>query len=127
MKSVITILLVLFLTARSAADVTDFRVWYPCTEGVPCHLRFTETTRIVKDNQDTFYLPPGRYLREDTFKILDDEMKKLQDSETRLKAENESFRKSLDGWQPGFITVTVAVVLGIATGIGGYYWYENRD
>lgn len=39
-------------------------------------------------------LPPGYFIDEPTFKEKDGELRRLQEGETRLKAENESLRKS---------------------------------
>lgn len=39
-------------------------------------------------------LPPGYFLDEPTYKEKDGELRRLQEQETRLKAENESLRKS---------------------------------
>ncbi len=39
-------------------------------------------------------LPPGYFLDEDTWKLRDAELKKLQDADVRLHAENKSLRDS---------------------------------
>jgi hypothetical protein len=45
-------------------------------------------------------------------------MKRLQDAETRLRAENASLRKDAGGITFGWYTLGTALVLGLA---GGYY------
>lgn len=63
-------------------------------------------------------LPPGRFLDELTFSALDAELKRLQDAETRLAAENKAMRESVQGWQPGWRTLVVTLVVGA---VGGFY------
>lgn len=71
-------------------------------------------------------LPSGRAFRvparahiltPDAYSALDLEMRRLQETETRLAAENESFRKSAEAWRPGWVVVTSAIVTGLAGGI----------
>lgn len=53
-------------------------------------------------------LGQGYFMDEPTYSILDAEMRRLQDAETRLKAENASLRASTAGWQPGWMTLMFA-------------------
>ncbi len=62
-------------------------------------------------------LSPGYFFDEPTYNKLDTEMKRLQDAETRLQAENESFRKFAATWQPGWLTIGTALVAGVALGV----------
>lgn len=97
-----------------------------CTSDAPCHLRMRDPSTLITYKGDTFTLPPGRFLDENTYSALDTEWKRLQDQETRLTAENKSFRKTMDTWQPGWITLTIATLSGIATGVTTYYLWTHR-
>ena len=61
-------------------------------------------------------LPPGRFLAEPTWARLDDEVRRLQDAEVRLTAENASLRKDAAGWRPGWKSLASAVLVGVALG-----------
>lgn len=61
-----------------------------------------------------FTLPPGFYMSETLRVKLDTEVRRLQDTETRLKAENVKLRAVVAGWQPGWKTLTATFVGGIA-------------
>lgn len=97
----------------------------PCTPTEPCHLRMREDTTLRKDNGTEYLLPPGRFFDEPTWEMLDQELKRLQDQERRLGAENKSLRDSLGGWRPGWITVTSFLLLGVAAGASGYYYWTH--
>jgi hypothetical protein len=62
-------------------------------------------------------LPAGRFLDEPAWSALDTEMKRLQDVETRLRAENDVYKKNADTWSPGWKTLVGAVVTGISVGV----------
>lgn len=62
-------------------------------------------------------LSEGYYFDEPTYDRLDAEVKRLQDAETRLRAENDSLRKSAQAWQPGWLTVVTAAVTGAVLAI----------
>lgn len=94
------------LSTRSAAD--DFALHIIA----PSKLETAKGTKLE--------LPPGYFLDEPTWKRLDDELKRLQEAETRLRAENESFRKSAQEWQPGWKTLLGATLSGIAIGAYAY-------
>lgn len=66
-------------------------------------------------------LPPGYFLDEPTHQHLDDEMKRLQDVETRLTAENASLKSAVSGWQPGWVTLGLTIAAGAALG-----WYAEK-
>lgn len=118
---VVLALLVLLGAGDSAGEPIS-----PCTPQVPCHLRMRDDSTLQKFDGTQYNLPPGRFLDEPTWRLLDDETKRLQNERTRLEAENKSLKDSLSGWRPGWITVTSFLFLGVAAGVGGYYWYENR-
>jgi len=76
-----------------------------------------EACLAASDPPDCVSLPAGYFLDEPTYLHLDAEMKRLQDQETRLSTENESLRKTAASWQPGWITLTTALVVGLAAGV----------
>lgn len=61
-------------------------------------------------------LLPGIYYDDRSFKTLDDEMRRLQEVETRLKAENKSLRGSAKSISFGWYALGTALAAGIATG-----------
>ncbi len=65
-------------------------------------------------------LPPGHFVDRNTWSALDVEMKRAQDAETRLAAENQSLRVSAASVQPGWYVVAGAVLTGLTTG-----WYVH--
>lgn len=67
-------------------------------------------------------VPPGVYVPEGRWEALDVEMRRLQDQETRLSAENKSLRESAGSWQPGWYTLTATLLTGL---VGGWYLHEK--
>lgn len=94
------------------------------------HLRLTGDRQLCKpgekpdDPPECIVLPPGHYLDEPAWSLLDSEMRRLQTNETRLMAENNYFRKNTSGWQPGWKTIGLSILLGAVTGIAVYRHYE---
>jgi hypothetical protein len=66
---------------------------------------------------DCITLPSGYFLDEPTYVKLDNELRRLQDTETRLVAENASLRAAAQTWKPGWITLTTTLVVGIVAGV----------
>ncbi len=62
-------------------------------------------------------LPPGYFMDESTHKKVDDELKFLQERNTRLTAENYSLKTVASGYLPGWKIVIVSALLGVAGGI----------
>lgn len=62
-------------------------------------------------------LPPGYFLDEAKYRRDEVELKRLQDAETRLTAENASFRESAKAWSPPFWLLGTAFAVGAATGV----------
>ena len=60
-------------------------------------------------------LPPGYFLDEPTWTKRDAELKLAQDLNTRLKAENDSFRKSANAFP--LLPVTIASGIGVIAGV----------
>lgn len=83
--------------------------------GEPVHLQTPSS--VQTDGGTSLRLPPGYFVEERVWSDLDKELRRLQDAETRLTVENKSMRSSLDSWQPGWVTLTVSLVAGIALGV----------
>lgn len=99
--------LVLCAVTRAAADPAPTP---------PMH--FASASSVRTDGGTDLRLPPGYFLDEPTWSMLDAETKRLQTVETKLRAENSALRVDVAGWQPGWYTVLIAVAGGGAIG-----WY----
>lgn len=67
-----------------------------------------------------FRVPQGSHIIvPESYSLLDAEMKRLQEQEVRLTAENKSLRKTAAGWQPGWKILLSTAVVALAT--GAYY------
>lgn len=74
------------------------------------------TLKTEKGSEIT--LPPGYFLDEEAWQERDLEMRRLQEIETRLKAENKSLRESADFPPWGYVLVgVVGVALGATAAI----------
>lgn len=107
--------IILMIARRAAADPAP----------MPTHI-VTEELRLLcvppAPPARCIELPAGHFVDTGTWSALDIEMKRAQDAETRLTAENVSLRASTSGWQPGWYVVTSAVLTGIA---GGWYAHSK--
>lgn len=63
-------------------------------------------------------LAAGFYFDQAEHDRVEKEWHRLQDSETRLTAENASMKKTLAGWQPGWYVLAGALLGGVLLG-----WY----
>lgn len=93
----------LLLTSSAAADPAP-----------PLHIE--SPSEIKTDGGTNLRLPPGYFLEEPTYNHLDRELKRLQEKETRLDAENESLRKTIENTPNWKWWVLVSVAAG-ATGV----------
>src|SRR5574342_482848 len=85
-------------------------------EDTPVQVHFSRRSEIRTEKGTELRLPPGYFFNEMAYDSVDLEMKRLQNAETRLTAENNSLRES-DG--PGWGTVWLvagALALGVAAG-----------
>lgn len=76
--------------------------------------RLTVPTTVSDGAGNSRGLPPGYFLTDDTWAALDAELRRLQERETRLGAENESLRASTA--PPRWWWVAVGVATGLAAG-----------
>lgn len=86
---------------------------------VPLHI--VSASDVVTDGGSLLRLPPGYFLDEPMWLRFDTEIRRLQDAETRLAAENESLRESVSRAPPGgwrtMVLVAGALAAGIAIGV----------
>jgi hypothetical protein len=81
------------------------------------HLNSPRQACRVADPASCVVLAPGYYLDEAAWAKREAELKRLQDAETRLSAENKSLRGTVATWQPGWMTLVVAIAVGAASGV----------
>ncbi len=70
--------------------------WALIARGEP--IRLLSPSTVVTDGGSTLRLDPGVFLPQADYEKLDIELRRLQDQETRLEAENDSLKSSLSGW-----------------------------
>lgn len=99
-----TVLLVLLLRASAVADPLSPR-------------RFRSAATVQTDGGSTLRIPPGYFLDEPTWEKLDLQVRKLQESKTRLEAENTELRKSPGGFPVLLVTAATSFLLGVAIAI----------
>lgn len=87
-------------------------------------LHFQTPSRIVTDGGTDLRLPPGYFLDEGRWDVLDIEMKRLQDQETRLRAENESLRNSADDFSLGWLALSSIAVSAFGAGVAYAAWRD---
>ncbi len=78
---------------------------------------------LTAESGATMAVPPGYFLTEPLWNAIDVEVRRLQDVETRLGAENLSLRKSADEprvW-PYLTGAAVGVALGIVAGWSAFH------
>ncbi len=73
---------------------------------------------VETDGGSDLRLPPGRFLTEPVWSKFDAEIRRLQNAETNLTAQNKSLQAALGGWQPGWWTL-----LTMACGAGAAGWW----
>lgn len=82
----------------------------------PVHL--TVPTTVSDGEGHELHLAPGYFLTEETWEALDLEVKRLQDQETRLTAENQVLMEA-DGGMPSWWWIVAGVVAGAGAGYAG--------
>ena len=78
-------------------------------------LRIRTPSTITTDGGSTVRVPPGFFVPDPVWQEIDDEWRRLQDAETRLRAENESYLKTIEDhrWK-----LVIGVVAGVVVGWG---------
>ncbi len=111
------------LCAVTAALVTFLLTTSAAADGAPVeapptpHLQLTTPMLLTRNDGATRMLPPGHFFDNPAYDKIEKEIKRLQDQETRLTAENFSLRKATEGWTPGWKTVASVFVTGVTIGI----------
>ena len=101
-----TTALVVLLATRVAADPTPAE---------PLHLKTPSS--VQTDGGTSLRLPPGYFLEEPVWNQLDAELKRLQERETRLDAENKSLRASAKEVSFGWYVLGGVAVACFAGGV----------
>lgn len=91
--------------------------------GGPVRLR--TPSAVITEGGSSLRLPAGYYLAEPLWTSWELKLRRLQDAETRLTAENDSLRKSAAGWSPGWRTLATALLVGMVA--GGYGYHKLHD
>jgi hypothetical protein len=99
-------LAVYLLATRAAADPAPSE-----------RLRMRDPSTLTLISGRVLELPPGRFIEEFEFMKWEIEIKRLQDAETRLTAERDSYKRSTESWSPGWKTLLGALTVGIAIGV----------
>ncbi len=84
--------------------------------GEPVIYKLKSPSTLTTEKGSTLKLPPGYFLDEPTWLERDLEMRRLQEQETRLRAENRSLRKSAVDDYPWLATGMVGA-FGVALGV----------
>ena len=71
---------------------------------------------VIQSGDIEMQLPPGYFLPEEDWLKLDTEIKRLQDIDTRLTAENDVLKKEVDK-APNL--AAIGLVIGVAVLVGG--------
>ena len=85
------------------------------------HLKSPSTLKTEKGSE--LSLPPGYFLDEETWRERDFEMRRLQELETRLKAENKSLRESAGDYP--WLATGVVGAFGLAVG-AAFVWAVTK-
>lgn len=102
--------------ALSIALILTFVVALPNAAAEPT--RNLSPSECVTDKGSEFRLEPGVHYPEPEWLKVDKEVRRLQDAETRLKAENKVLRKEVsDGWGTRAL-ILGALTVGFAAGWG---------
>lgn len=96
------------LTASAAADGLEPSPAPPATVLAPW--RILSASSLTTEAGSTLALPPRvMIVTEDGWQALDDEVRRLQEAEVRLQAENASLRASASPGGPGWGTLALVV------------------
>lgn len=119
--AVLALLLPAGAAAEPASDpAADER---PVVEPRPGELLHLRSPALAEtEGGSLIRLPPGYFLAEPTWDVLDAEVRRLQDAETRLGAENASLRASASAGAPWGRGTLAAVLGALAAGAAGGYW-----
>lgn len=127
MRRVITVALllaVLLVGGRTAAEPLPELA--PAPEAAPEYAELKSGPGELRIAGRVLVLPTGtRLLSPARWNDLDSELRRLQDVETRLTAENKTFRAEAPGWRPGWKTLLSATLTGFVGGVYAYHRFSN--
>jgi hypothetical protein len=111
-------------TAHEAAHTVALDAPAPLEPMPTSHLHLKKGAGVFTTIDGRRFLVPldSRVIAPDAWSRFDIETKRLQEAETRLKAENVSLRAAADTWTPGWKTITATLLLGFA---GGVYLHRH--
>ena len=91
----------------------------PVAEVLPSeNVRLSSGAGMLEIGTRHFVVPQfSRVIAPPAWDRLDAELRRLQDLEVRLTAENAHMKKATKGWQPGYKTLLLAGASALATGI----------
>lgn len=99
------VLALVVLTARAAADPT------PVEQDPPIH--FVHGVHVLTPGGADLTLPPGYYLSEPAYDKVDAEVRRLQDAETRLTAENGALKHDVERGSSWWVVAAGIVSAGL--------------
>lgn len=116
---VIVLLLAALTRPAGADDASD--------GDIESAIRIKSSSTLTTDGGSTLRLPPGYFLPDDRWSMLDAEVRRLQEQSIRLQAENASLKEAAKAAQPPVSGWTVAAGLAVAAvTVGAGYWF-TRD
>ncbi len=109
-KAAVTVFVLLTLAAKAAADPQEL------PSG---HVRLNlGPGSLITYSGENYILPLGTHiLTYEVWDSLDVEMRRLQEQETRLTAENKSLKHTAASWHPGWKTIAAGVLVGLSAGL----------
>lgn len=121
MRTAVAITVLLLLSGVAYGDNVKFPV--KVESGTPEPLRPMSEATCTTEAGSTFKVAPKSViLLPQSWDVLDYEVHRLQEAETRLTAENESFRRAnIQGAQPSWASIVILAV-AVAAGAGVGYW-----
>lgn len=113
MKAALAAALAVILVPR-VAFADDIVVLPP-----PINIHISSNSSLRTDTRPNveLRLPPGYFLDEPTWNKLDTEVRRLQEQEIRLTAENKKLREYSAGYFPMWAVVGASLAVGTAAGI----------
>lgn len=109
--------IILLWSADARGDATS--AMPTAAETMPSeNVRLSSGAGMLEVGTRRFTVPQfSRVIAPPAWDKLDAELRRLQDVETRLKAENLHMKQATRGWQPGYKTLLLAATSALATGI----------
>ncbi len=81
------------------------------------YLHLRSRAHVKTEGGSELDIEPGYYVPEASWLMLDGKYRELENDNTRKDAENKSLREKMSGWQPGWKTLAMTLVVGFAGGV----------